>query len=147
MQQLLIDFLCISLLHFQLDLFLSILQFTHRSSFSKYLICLGECWFVILFVCVSSPALYAPRREEKHRYSSGGLPPHPHPEDLQVPSAAQGTVTHFNKSYSTFWHFNAPDLPHCGGFETCIKVTSCCHQRSQNTSFPSETEVFFYASF
>lgn len=51
------------------------------------------CSSVRSIVCfVFSSALYAARREEKHRYSPGGLPSHPHSEDLQVSFAAEGTV-------------------------------------------------------
>lgn len=47
---------------------------------------------IYCLLCMSSSALYAARREEKHRYSPGGVPSHPHPADLQVSSAAEGTL-------------------------------------------------------
>lgn len=41
---------------------------------------------------LSSAALHAAWREEEHGYSPGGIPSHPHSEDLQISSAPEGTV-------------------------------------------------------
>lgn len=43
---------------------------------------------------LSSAALHAAWREEKHRYSPGGIPSHPYSKDLQISSATEGTVLH-----------------------------------------------------
>lgn len=46
----------------------------------------------ITLSCLSSSALYAARREEKHRYSPGGIPSHTDSKDLQISSAVEGTA-------------------------------------------------------
>lgn len=41
---------------------------------------------------LSSSALHAAWREEEHRYSTGGIPSYAYSKDLQISSAAEGTV-------------------------------------------------------
>lgn len=38
------------------------------------------------------PALHAAWREEKHRYSLGGIPSNAYSKDLQISSAVEGSV-------------------------------------------------------
>lgn len=50
------------------------------------------CHYLILLMMVSClfVELHASGRPEDHGHPSGGLPAVPHPEDLQVPTPAQG---------------------------------------------------------
>lgn len=41
---------------------------------------------------LSSSALHAAWREEKHRYSPGGIPSYTYSKDLQISSAVEGTL-------------------------------------------------------
>lgn len=50
-----------------------------------------DMWYVSY---LSSSALHAAWREEKHRYSPGGIPAYTYSKDLQIPSAVKGRI-HF----------------------------------------------------